>query len=136
VLRDFVNIERLCHPGSVVLIHDCLPWTRKTASRTCTTLLWTGDVWRALVLLTKHRPDLTIHTLATPPTGLGVVTNLNPMSRVLGERLPALITDGLGLDFSYLEIDRAAKLKVVENNEATIRRLIGLTPQPDGVCLS
>lgn len=133
VLRDFANVERLCHPRSVVLVHDCLPWTRKTSSRTCSTLLWTGDVWRALVLLKKYRPDLSIHTIATPPTGLGVVTGLDPASRVLADRLADLFVEGMVLDFSYLAANRAAKLSLVENSQATIRRLIGLEPTHDGV---
>lgn len=124
VLRDFMNLERLCHPGSVILLHDCFPRTRITSARERSTLLWTGDVWRAIVLLKKHRRDLSIHTIATPPTGLGFVTGLDPSSRVLAEGLEPMIEEGFALDYSCLEPDRARTLNLVDNDQDTLHKLI------------
>lgn len=123
-LSDFMHLERWCHTGSVVLLHDCVPRTRRTSMRERSMLLWTGDVWRALVLLKRHRPDLSIHTLATPPTGLGVVTNLDPSSSVIASRFEELVEEGLALDYSYLDSDRAGKLNLVDNDEDAPSRLI------------
>src|SRR6185436_7092029 len=86
-LRDFMNIERLCVAQSTVLIHDCFPRDRRTAQREPDPQFWAGDVWRLVVLLKKYRPDLQIHTVATPPTGLAIVRNLDPSSQVIGDRL-------------------------------------------------
>ena len=77
-LRDFANIERYCTRGSTILIHDCYPLDRETARRDGSQPFWSGDIWRLIVLLKKYRPDLAIHTIATPPTGLGIVRNLDP----------------------------------------------------------
>src|SRR5450631_1084438 len=34
----------------------------------------TGDVWKTVLCLKHYRPDLDVFTIATPPTGLTVVT--------------------------------------------------------------
>src|SRR5688500_8000921 len=72
-LRDFVNLERCAAPGSTILVHDCFPHDRLTAERERVTTFWSGDVWKLVVLLKKYRPDLAIHTIAAPPTGLCVI---------------------------------------------------------------
>ncbi|MEJ0007157.1 MAG: class I SAM-dependent methyltransferase [Steroidobacteraceae bacterium] len=85
-LRDFINIEPLCRPDSLIFIHDCFPIDARSAEREQITAFWSGDIWRLLVLLKKYRPDLAIHTLGTPPTGLGLISRLNPASTVLRDR--------------------------------------------------
>src|SRR5262249_16746885 len=37
VLRDFVNLERHCTAGTVIILHDCIPFDAVTASREQTT---------------------------------------------------------------------------------------------------
>jgi hypothetical protein len=44
---------------------------------------WTGDVWRAALLLKRRRPDLQITTVDAFPTGLVLITNVDPSSRYL-----------------------------------------------------
>ena len=39
---------------------------------------WTGDVWRTALLLKRRRPDLAITVLDAAPTGLALITNLDP----------------------------------------------------------
>jgi hypothetical protein len=51
---------------------------------------WTGDVWRVLPVLARERPDLRIQILDCPPTGLVLVSNLNPRDAVLPARLDGL----------------------------------------------
>ncbi len=83
VIRDFFNIEKLCHQNSVVLIHDCYPLDEITSSRAQKTDFWTGDVWKAIPALKKLRPDLVITTLPIKPSGLCVIQKLNPNNSVI-----------------------------------------------------
>ncbi|NJM91841.1 MAG: hypothetical protein HC861_03555, partial [Rhodospirillaceae bacterium] len=41
---------------------------------------WAGDTWKALWILQRHRPDLRIFAFDAPPSGLVVVTQLDPAS--------------------------------------------------------
>jgi hypothetical protein len=124
-LRDFANVERLSTPQSTILIHDCYPLDRVTAEREQLRHFWSGDIWRLLVLLKKVRPDLSLHTIATAPTGLAVVRNLDPGSRVLLERHDALCREFLALDYSWLEDDMAGKLNLFPNDWTKVRALLG-----------
>jgi Methyltransferase domain len=123
-LRDFVNIEPLCTPGSVVLVHDCYPIDARSAQRDQVTAFWSGDVWRLIVLLKKYRPDLRVHTLGTPPTGLGLITHLDPRSDVLRSRLPELIAEGMALDFSSIAQCRPEALNLVPYDWPRVRHLL------------
>ena len=124
-LRDFMNVERCCEPSSTILIHDCFPRDRVTAQRERASAFWSGDVWKLVVLLKKYRPELAIHTVATPPTGLTIVRNLDPSSTVIAANLARLCEEFLALDYSYVEKDRAAKLNLVPNDWARVQPLLG-----------
>jgi len=96
VLRDFVNVERYCDRDSMIVLHDAIPGNfemterdRRTADRRDKGLAnaWTGDVWRVLPILRRERPDLHIQILDCEPTGLVLISNLDPRSRYLGEQL-------------------------------------------------
>ena len=123
-LRDFINLERAATPRSVILIHDCRPLDAESAGRERSTVFWSGDVWRLIVLLRKHRPDLLVHTIATPPTGLGIVLNLDPASTVLTEKLDAIIAEGLALPYSTLEGRKTEMLSLFPNDWTKIRMLL------------
>lgn len=92
-LRDVANTERLAHPASVIAIHDCLPIDAVTSARERTTVVWSGDVWKVVVALRRHRPDLRVHTLDVAPTGLALVTGCDPDNRVLLERHDAIVAE-------------------------------------------
>ena len=77
-LRDFHNAERHSHPGGRIVLHDCVPIDARTSTRERTTVVWSGDVWKVVVWLRNHRPDLRVVTLDIGPTGLAVVTGLRP----------------------------------------------------------
>jgi methyltransferase family protein len=123
-LRDFANLERYCARDSTILIHDCFPLDRETSERDRRCSFWSGDVWRLIVLLKKHRPDLAVHTIAAPPTGLGLVRNLDPSSRFLLEHYDQLREEFLALDYSYLGEDKAEKLNLFPGEWEKIRMLI------------
>jgi hypothetical protein len=76
--HDFVNAESVSHQGSVILMHDTLPRNATMARRQQMSGLWTGDVWRTVVALRKWRPQLSITTLDVAPTGLTIITDLDP----------------------------------------------------------
>lgn len=79
VIRDLSNVERWSHPGGVVAIHDAAPERPEIARRTRTKGdQWAGDVWRVVPMLSQHRPDLRLTLLAAAPTGLLLVSRLNP----------------------------------------------------------
>jgi hypothetical protein len=96
LLRDFINAEAHCTPESVIALHDCFPLDAVMARRDQADRSlrdhpnrsdwWTGDVWLMAEALKKFRPDLTIIGLNAPPTGLLLVTDLNPGSTVLQDR--------------------------------------------------
>jgi hypothetical protein len=123
-LRDFVNVERACARSSVILLHDCYPLDARTAQREQTTRFWSGDIWRLLLLLRTCRPDLLVHTIATPPTGLGIVLHPDPESHVLADNLEALIAEYLAKDFSVLEGRQPQSLGLVPNEWPQIRALL------------
>jgi hypothetical protein len=123
-LRDFVNIEPLCEPGSLIFIHDCYPIDARSAQRDQTTAFWSGDIWRLMVLLKKHRPDLVIHTIGTPPTGLGLITRLDPHSTVLRGHLPQLIAEGMALDYAAIAQRRPEALNLVPYDWQRVRQLL------------
>jgi tetratricopeptide (TPR) repeat protein len=123
-LRDFMNLERLCTPGSTILFDDCIPADRRSASRDRTTEFWTGDVWRVIPALKKYRPELRIHTIAAFPTGLCVVRGLDPASRVIAENCDAIVKEFLALDYSALEPDKAKFLNVFPNDWERIKEIL------------
>lgn len=126
-LRDFAHLERYCARDSTILIHDCYPLDRETAERDRHHVFWSGDIWRLIVLLKKHRPDLVLHTIGTPPTGLGLVRNLDPGSRHLLEHHDRLCEEFLSLDYSYLDEDKAEKLNLFPNDWGRISALLSAT---------
>jgi len=124
-LRDFANLERYCTRESTILIHDCYPLDRETARRDGSPPFWSGDIWRLTVLLKKYRPDLAVHTIGAPPTGLGLVRNLDPQSLLLVENHDQLCQEFLALDYEYLDHGKAEKLNLVANDWEQIRVLLG-----------
>lgn len=123
-LRDLANLERLAGPRSVLLLHDCYPIDRASARRTNDTFLWAGDVWKLVLLLRRHRPDLRLVTLDAWPTGLGVITGLNPDDRVLHDRYDDLVAEHRELDYAVLAADKEELLGVSPSDETTLRQLL------------
>jgi hypothetical protein len=82
-LRDFMNVERLARWTSVAVFDDILPSSSEMAARDRRTRAWTGDVYKMLGILDRHRPDLICLRVGTEPTGLLLVLGLDPANRVL-----------------------------------------------------
>ena len=97
LLRDFINTEKHCKRNSLVFLHDCLPWSYMMTDRRQTGGAikrgWTGDVWKVVPILQKYRPELKIHALDCPPTGLIMITGLDPASTVLESKFFDIIAE-------------------------------------------
>jgi hypothetical protein len=102
LLRDFINVEKHCVPNSLVMLHDCFPLNALMTERVYAgknrpgidkvktkedfkrpAFWWTGDVWKVLWILQKYRPEIVCLHLDAAPTGLSLLTGLNPQSTVL-----------------------------------------------------
>jgi hypothetical protein len=90
-LRDFDAVERHSAWTGVVVFDDILPRKPVEAARDRRTRAWTGDVYKLLGVLRRHRPDLICLRVGTEPTGLLVVLALDPGSRVLDERYDRIV---------------------------------------------
>ena len=123
-LRDFINVERHCTSRSTILIHDCYPLSRHTAERERRTSFWSGDIWRLILLLRKYRPDLSVKVIGTAPTGLGVVSSLDPGSSVLREKYDAIVAEFLALDYSVLEADKPGMLALYPNDWEKVKAIL------------
>lgn len=123
-LRDFMNIEKHASPGSTIMIHDVYPITRVSAERDMQTGFWSGDIWRLILILRKHRPDLSVNVIATAPTGLAVVRRIDPGSRVLRARYEEIVREHLALDYSVLDADKDAKLALFPNDWERIKTIL------------
>lgn len=102
LLEDFAATEARMRPDGVILLHDCAPTDHVMARREwdAASPAWTGDVWKALAALIETRPDLRIDVLDAWPSGLAVIRDLDPTSRVLREATPAIRSrlDGVSLE--------------------------------------
>jgi hypothetical protein len=99
-LRDFINIERHAAKNAVVAIHDCLVKDAKTSSRKRTTDFWTGDVWKVIAILKKYRKDLKIIPLDPKPSGLTLITNLDPQSTFLSKNYKKIEKEFIDVEFN------------------------------------
>lgn len=79
-LKDFFNSETFCKPNTIIVMHDVLPRSVHSSKkyRPPQGKAWTGDVWKAAYTLLSNRPDLQMCFLDAKPSGLLVITNLNP----------------------------------------------------------
>jgi hypothetical protein len=94
VLRDFINVERWSSTDGVIVLHDILPPgdPTRTASRTPSLPgMWVGDVWKMVPSLRTYRPDLRLDLLDASPSGLLVISHLDPGNTALAHRYDEII---------------------------------------------
>jgi hypothetical protein len=123
-LKDFRNIERHAAQHAVVLFHDIFPLNAITASRERRSVFWTGDTWKAIRLLTRHRADLKVFTIPTYPSGLAVVTHLDPASTLLNERFDTLCAEASELAFDDHRESMGEYLNEVANEPRVVVDLL------------
>jgi Methyltransferase domain len=132
VLRDFMHLEACSARNALILIHDCYPRDEESSERTPRpgTDFWTGDVWRALVALRRHRSDLDVVTLACPPSGVGLVRNLDSDSDVLRVRYEQIVEEMLAYDFSSFERAKDTELNLTAGDWPNVKRLLEESDAP------
>jgi hypothetical protein len=129
-LRDFVNLERCSAPHGTILVHDCYPIDAVSSARERATGFWSGDVWRLILALRRWRPELAIHTVAVPPTGLAIVRNLDPASRVLAENLERVCAEFLAVGYDAIADCKPEALRLCAGDWEQVRRLLDPPPRP------
>jgi len=102
-LRDVANVAPFCTPRTRIVVHDTLPVDRRMAARTRETQAWTGDVWKLVPALRHHSPHLDLATIDTPPSGLTIISGIDPGDGTLRERYEAIVEDFVDLDFVWFE---------------------------------
>ena len=130
VLWDFVHIERYSSPDTVVLLHDCLPFDEATSSREQTTDFYSGDVWKAPLVLRRLRPELELMTVRTAPTGLCMVRGLDASSGRFEKELPEVVASYRDLDFEYYLAHREEMPPEIPSDRRAVRDW--LERPPDG----
>ena len=131
-LRDFINLERYSHAETVILIHDCYPPTEISAAREAVTDYWCGDVWRLIAVLTRYRPELSVSVIPAFPSGLGLVTGLNPGSRLLADRYDELVEEALAIPYPETELERNRLLPRLDNDWEVISEAMGCPVHASG----
>jgi hypothetical protein len=119
-LRDFINLEACCGPTSAILLHDTVPLDEPTQRRNQETAFWTGDVWKTVLALKHYRPDLDLFTIAAAPTGLTVVTGLDPASSVLAEAYDEAVRRFIDVPFAEVENRLEEAFNIVPNDWETV----------------
>jgi hypothetical protein len=135
LLRDFINTERHCQPDSIICLHDCIPVDSHVGRRDVGgsrwkgdsrhLQWWAGDVWKTVLVLKQYRPDLQIHAFDAAPTGLVVVTGLNPGSTVLSENYSNILQDWTKRTLDAWGNDYLATLNVLEAKNYLSKEALG-----------
>jgi hypothetical protein len=123
-LRDFANAERWSSPSSTIVLHDCLPVSRKAALRERDSTFWVGDVWKVVEVLLDHRPDLRVFMVPTAPSGLVIVRGLDPDSSVLFARYDEIVSRYRELPYPSSDGTWPSRYQVVKNSEEGVRQAI------------
>lgn len=130
LLRDFINTERLMSAKGQIALHDCVPFNRLMAERDwdkARTQSWAGDVWKLIPILREYRPDLRVEVLDLAPTGLVVVSDLDPQNHVLSDRYEEIVGRFLSLtidDFGLQNFVAVAKVEAARL-DGPLRRASG-----------
>ena len=131
-LLDFIQLERLASCRSILMLHDCLPLDRITSERTRTTHFYSGDVWKLPLCLMAHRPDLGVVTIRTAPTGLCLVSRMDPRSDRLKRHYAEYVAEYTSLDFDYYKDHPHQMPESIPNTFAAVSSWIDTLHQETG----
>jgi hypothetical protein len=81
----------------VTVFDDVLPRNALEAARVRRTGAWAGDVFKAVHIIARHRPDLVVVLINTWPTGTAVVVGADSSSTILTDADPS--------ELAYLEAE-------------------------------
>ena len=119
-LHDFMNLERFCARESVIAIHDCYPKDEGVAIRKRSK----DGVWKLIVCLNEFRPDLQVVVVEVPPTGLGLVTCLDPTSTVLEDRYDEINRRLTDLGYDEVASERRVRLNLIPPDRERVRAVV------------
>lgn len=92
LLRDFIHSESLAHSTALIMVPGILPPDPTQATRRRNGPDWNGDIWKLPEILQTHRPDLRQLLLNVTPSGLLLITNLDPTSNTLSDKTPEILS--------------------------------------------
>lgn len=124
-LRDFMNLERHMATDGVIIIDDVLPNRPVQGERTRQSRVWCGDVWRIVPVLRQMRPDVRMTLLDTSPSGMLVISGLNPTDRTLWDNYNPCLR-AIGSATPSVPFDVLTRKDVLAPDEGNIRRALGL----------
>jgi hypothetical protein len=123
VLDDFIETEKLCHDGAMILLHDLVPFSPAAAARNWDPALtkgWSGDVWKMTPILREYRPDLSFEVWNPRPCGLGVVRGLDPDTTVLQEARDEIVERFMDLTIEGYGVRKLADEMQMQDVEAAL----------------
>lgn len=134
-LRDFINVEAMCAPDSLVVLHDVMPFAAEVATRAQMRSFWTGDVWKTARILAEERRDLSMSFVPAEPSGLLFVTGLDPDNRSLDRDFDRLVETWMPKALPERPSQLIAGFDRLTNREASVRgfveRLWGARPETE-----
>jgi hypothetical protein len=122
-LRDFMNVEKYSRKRSFIILHDTIPKDEITASRVRQTTFWTGDVWKMILCLKEYRRDLQIYNINIPPSGLCVITHLNPKSKALLDNYEIISKKYMNMDYKNIMEMKDFKQNIIEQKNVNFKVL-------------
>lgn len=130
-LKDFMNMERFCHAGSVVIVDDIYPAHPLQGERIRQSRYWTGDIWKIIPILERYRPDLIVLPVDTEPTGSLMVLGLDPTNNVLWDNFDTIIDDAIDnmSEVPSSIVDRTGK---IDAHAKVIRKILRIVRKRRG----
>jgi len=122
LLRDFLSTERVSSPDGIIVMHDCVPMHADAASRTWDrqkTRQWTGDVWKLVPILKSFRPDLNIRVVDCAPSGLVLVSGLDPENNSLSENYDQIVEEFSNMDAEDFGLDKLHESLAMISSESS-----------------
>jgi hypothetical protein len=119
LLRDLIHAEALAHSKALIMIPGILPPDPSHATRRRTGPDWTGDIWKLPEILQIHRPDLRRLLLDVTPSGLLLITNLDPTSNTLSDKTPEILSTYQSMEIIPEKV--ACRSGVVASDQWVIR---------------
>ncbi len=116
------HLKAFCGRRSAILIHDTIPFDEVTQRPVRQRSFYTGDIWKTVLCLKHCRPDLDIITVATPWSGLTIVTGLDPASRVLSEGYEEYVARFDAVPYADVENRLEEALNIVPNDWGSVAR--------------
>ena len=142
VVRDVLNVQRHAAAESLILLHDCIPWSFSMTKRLEMDFLgqyagvrgnWTGDVWKAIPVLQELLPFMQVNMVDCAPTGIVILSIIKPDYKVIPHRVEHLIMQAQEKYstecalWTWLETqDLVDSEKIIGDSDA-LKKLLGLS---------